>query len=108
MNSIILMGGYRIDVREGKYPDGSPCFVASHPDLPGCVTYAKSEPEAIEALGEARGAYLANRVLHGESMPQAVAATSTGSAHWQMTVTPVFQNVTISPIRGASPALQTA
>jgi predicted RNase H-like HicB family nuclease len=107
MNSIILMGGYRIAVREGRYSDDSPCFVASHPDLPGCVTYAATEVEALDALTQARGAYLASLRNHGEA-PAPSFATTSASAYWQMTVTPVFQHVTISPIRGASPALQTA
>lgn len=104
--SLITLGGHRIDLRPGKYPDGRDCVVASHPDLPGCVSYADSAPEALALLRVAREAIIASMRRHGESLPQEAATTTT--THWQMTLRPLAQNVFITPTSGASPALQTA
>lgn len=100
------MGGYRVELRPGTYPDGRTCVVASHPDLPGCVAYADKEDAAMDELRAAREAYLASLRRHNEAVPQPLATTTT--THWQMTVPPVIHHVVISPTFGANPALQTA
>jgi predicted RNase H-like HicB family nuclease len=49
---------YPIVVRPDAYPDGKPCFVAEHPDLPGCSAHGTTVDEARELLSHARVAYL--------------------------------------------------
>ncbi len=102
MTTIIPMGGYSIELRPDHYPNGKPCFVAAHPDLPGCVAYADTDVEALQQLEAARRVYLADVEERGDL------SLTTTSAHWQLSLTPMLQTVKIGPMRGASPALQTA
>lgn len=68
--------------------DGSPCFVAEHPDLPGCIAHVVLEEgmvpeEAIEAVQEeltrARTAYLKSLLDDGEEPPM---PSSQGGPEW--------------------------
>jgi predicted RNase H-like HicB family nuclease len=44
-------------------------FVASHPDLFGCIAQGASEKEAITNLGEARHAWIEYRFAQGLAIP---------------------------------------
>lgn len=104
MNKLIVMGGYAVDLLPDHYPDGRPCWVASHPQLPGCTAYADTDDEALSELELVRRAYLNSSMRHSGSMQ---AVSSTTSAHWQAQTAPAVW-VTVAPTKGASPALQTA
>lgn len=48
------MGGFRTILHSDQYPDGRPCFVAGHPDIPDCVAYAETPQLALQHLESAR------------------------------------------------------
>jgi len=50
---------------------GAFCWVAKHPDLPGCAAHGYTLTEAKERLDEARIAYLANLDRMGAPLPKA-------------------------------------
>lgn len=52
-------GTYPVVIHPDRYPDGSRCWVASHPDLPGCMADGDTVEEARRLLDLARLAYLA-------------------------------------------------
>jgi len=47
-----------IVITRDRLGDGTECFVAEDPALPGCVSYGKTPDEAMEMLEDARRAYL--------------------------------------------------
>ena len=57
MTPVFDLGGHRLTVTQDRYPDGRPCFVAEHPDLPGCIAYGDTSEAAMTALKEARAAH---------------------------------------------------
>ncbi len=61
---IIDLGGHAIKIENDQFADGTPCVVAEHPDLDGCVVYAKDAAAALKALAEARTAYLESVAQH--------------------------------------------
>jgi predicted RNase H-like HicB family nuclease len=69
MSPIAIATKYPIQIRPDVMTDGSSCFVAEHPDLPGCVAYAETAEEAEFLLADAREAYLDSLRLTGESVP---------------------------------------
>lgn len=52
---------YGEDVRPAIYTDGTPCYLAEIPDLPGCFAYGRTMDEASAALQRARVAYITHR-----------------------------------------------
>lgn len=50
--------GYRLHLYKDRYSDGTECWVAEHPELPGCASYGATEQEAKEGLETARRVYL--------------------------------------------------
>lgn len=57
--------------------DGSPCYLAIHPELPGCMASGDSEAEALENLDDARQLYLAVLAERGLPAPRAAGASAT-------------------------------
>lgn len=49
---------YPVVTREDITTDGGACYVASNPDLPGCMSHGASIAEAIANLAEARMLYV--------------------------------------------------
>ena len=45
-------------VTRDRLGDGTECFIAEDPALPGCVSYGKTREEALEMLEDARRGYL--------------------------------------------------
>jgi predicted RNase H-like HicB family nuclease len=45
-------------ITRDRLSDGSECFIASDPALPGCVTYGETEAEVIELFEDAKRLYL--------------------------------------------------
>jgi predicted RNase H-like HicB family nuclease len=79
------------DPRQWKYPrlvrpdaftDGSFCYVAEHPDLPGCVAYGRTLTEAADNLELARAAYLTQLISEGASIP--MPASNRADVEWQV------------------------
>ncbi len=64
-----LSSAYSVAVREERLSDGTPWFVANHPDLPGCMSDGASPEEAIANLAEARAFYLATLAEDGLRVP---------------------------------------
>ena len=49
---------------------GDPCFVASHPDLDGCMASGWTADEAVRNLDDARELYLADLRARGLQIPE--------------------------------------
>lgn len=49
---------YRILIIPDTYTDGTPCYVAQHPELPGCMAQGDTPEEALASLHDARADYL--------------------------------------------------
>lgn len=49
--------------------DGAPCWVAQHPDLPGCAAHGDTIDEARALLDNARKAYVNYLALVGATVP---------------------------------------
>jgi antitoxin HicB len=45
-------------------------YVASHPDLPGCVSYGASPNEAVDSLAEVRRLWLRGQIESGNPIPE--------------------------------------
>jgi antitoxin HicB len=60
---------YPIVVKESTYTDGSLCYEAEHPDLPGCRGQGDSTDEAIENIHDARYLYIESLLEDGLPVP---------------------------------------
>lgn len=67
---------YPIRVGPDRYTDGERCYVAAHPDLPGCVGYGSTVQEAKNKLRKAREAYFRSLQARGEEPPEPSDETS--------------------------------
>jgi predicted RNase H-like HicB family nuclease len=63
---------YEVEIKPESYEDGRMCYVASHPELPGCMSHGDTEDEAIASLREARELYIASLVDDGFDVPRPV------------------------------------
>lgn len=48
---------------------GRLCWLAEHPDLPGCFGYGDSRADAVHALKSARVAYITQLLAMGKAVP---------------------------------------
>ena len=48
-------------ITRDQLSDGTECFVASDPAFPGCVSYGRTEAEAVEDFDEAKRVWLRAR-----------------------------------------------
>ena len=60
---------YPVVVSPDTCTDGSFCYVAGHPDLPGCAAHGRTIAEARERLADARTAYLKHLQATGQPVP---------------------------------------
>ena len=60
---------YRSVIRLDVTTDGTPCYIAEHPDLPGCEVHAPTLTEAQSLLASAREAYLTHLADAGLPVP---------------------------------------
>lgn len=60
---------YPTVIMPDTYPDGTPAWVASHPDLPGCTGHGKTPEEARNELAHARRAYVQHLKATGREVP---------------------------------------
>lgn len=49
--------------------DGTPCFVARHPELPGCMSDGDTPAEAVANLRDARELYIQSLIEDGLEVP---------------------------------------
>jgi predicted RNase H-like HicB family nuclease len=70
--------------------DGSFCYVAEHPDLPGCAAHGNTLTEAKERLVRAREAYIAQLRSEGLPLPQPNAASPT-MIEWESEAAPTIE-----------------
>jgi predicted RNase H-like HicB family nuclease len=72
---------YSIKVVPDQTTEGSLCYVASHPELPGCMSHGDTPEEAIDNLSEAKELYIKTLLEKGESIPLPKSSTV---AIWQI------------------------
>ena len=65
----LLLRTYESEVRPDVFTDGTPCYFAEIPDLPGCVGYGTTREDAEDALDRARVAYIIYHHRHGLEVP---------------------------------------
>ena len=76
---------YAINVVPEQCTDGSLCYRAYHPELPGCMSHGTTPEEAIENLSEARQLYIETLLEKGLSVPEpqrTLTSTSYQAAIW--------------------------
>lgn len=61
---------YAINVVPEQCTDGSPCYRAYHPELPGCMSHGTTPEEAIDNLSEAKQLYIETLLKKGLSVPK--------------------------------------
>ena len=80
---------YFLQVVPERCTDGSVTFLASNPELPGCMSHGDTPEEAIRNLAEARELYISELLIRSIEVPIpafAETGTSTGveTAIWYM------------------------
>ena len=71
------VGGYLTVVTQDVTTTGEWCFLAMHPELPGCMASGFTEAEAEENLADARKLYIAELKKRGIPFPDPSAYTPT-------------------------------
>lgn len=61
---------YAINVVPEQCTDGSLCYRAYHPELPGCMSHGTTPEEAIDNLSEAKQLYIETLLKKGLSVPK--------------------------------------
>jgi len=60
---------YSIEVVPEVTTDGSICYMARHPELPGCMSHGDTPEEAAANLEEAKELYIKTLLKKGEDVP---------------------------------------
>ena len=60
---------YKIIVRKEPCTDGSECFMAFHPELPGCMSHGDTQEEGCRNLQEAKKLYIETLMEDGQDVP---------------------------------------
>lgn len=60
---------YSIEVIPSQTTEGSICYLASHPELTGCMSHGDTPEQAISNLLEAKKLYISTLLRKGESVP---------------------------------------
>lgn len=74
---------YAVEVVPDATTDGGVCYLASHPELPGCMAHGDTPPEALRNLEDARRLYLATLMKRGLEVPQPMSTTVAARVHRQ-------------------------
>lgn len=61
---------YSVAMQRDETTKGSPIYLFSHPELPGCMAQGKTIQEASDALAEARLEYLMSLLEDGAEIPK--------------------------------------
>lgn len=64
-----LESQYSIEVTLDEYTDGSPCYIARIPELPGCMSDGDTPEEAKANLDEAKRDYIQSLLEDGLEVP---------------------------------------
>lgn len=75
---------YAIQVVPDQCTDGTLCYRASHPELPGCTSHGDTPEEAIENLQDARRLYIQTILEKGMNVPL---PRATASVVWKVFTT---------------------
>lgn len=86
-------------VAEDQTTEGKPVYLASTPELPGCMAQGATEQEALENLLDARTEYILSLLKDDLPVPAPFSKTLGTSGS---TVPPVVFTVTVSRSRSAS------
>ena len=71
---------YLIVVMPAECTDGTTCYRAEHPQLPGCMSHGESREEAIGNLVEAKRLYIETLIEKGLEVPLPLQPTITTSS----------------------------
>ncbi|RMG80940.1 MAG: type II toxin-antitoxin system HicB family antitoxin [Chloroflexi bacterium] len=74
---------YTIEIQTEALSDDSIVFVASHPELPGCIAHSDTQETLLEALYRARIDYIYFLLLDGLPIPEPenIMQTSSNVSH---------------------------
>ena len=61
---------YAVVIAPEEQPGGEIVFMATHPELPGCMGHGITVHEAVEDLGEARRLYIGSLIDRGIDVPR--------------------------------------
>jgi len=61
---------YMIEVVEDETTDGDPCYLASHPELPGCMSHGATLDGSLRNLADARRAYIQSLLEDSVPVPE--------------------------------------
>ncbi|MBI4715133.1 MAG: type II toxin-antitoxin system HicB family antitoxin [Nitrospirae bacterium] len=61
---------YVVEVVPDQATDGSLCYRAYNPELPGCMSHGDTPQDAVENLEEARRLYIETLIEMGEEIPK--------------------------------------
>jgi len=64
-----MNGQYPVEIFPDLMTNGEPCYVATHPDLPGCVSWADTAGQARARLECARRAWVRSQQSMGRDVP---------------------------------------
>lgn len=60
---------YSIEVSPDQTSEGSLCYIARHPELPGCMSHGQTPDEAIANLMDARRVYIEVLLEKNQQIP---------------------------------------
>jgi len=66
----VLSQSYSVGITPEEQPDGAIVFIATHPELPGCMGHGATLHEAVEDLAEAWRLYISSLVDRGIEIPR--------------------------------------
>lgn len=72
---------YAVEVVPDQSTDGTMCYVALHPELPGCMSHGDNPGEAVENLLEAKELYIKTLLKKGQDVPLPMSITT---AIWEV------------------------
>ena len=71
---------YRVEVVPEECTDGTRCYRAFHPELPGCMSHASTPHEAMANLVEARRLVIEHLLAAGQTVPEPAASTASATS----------------------------
>ena len=75
---------YRTDVKPDRTTDDNLCYVASHPELSGCMSHGDTTEEAIDNLKEAKLLYITTLFEEGKAIPLPKMPQNSFSLVWKI------------------------
>ena len=78
-----MLQPYAVQVVPDATTDGGVCYLASHPELPGCMAHGDTIDEALQNLEDARRLYLTTLLNRGLEVPKPMSTTAATHMHRQ-------------------------